>query len=264
MFTVSQWQGHARKHKCTQPNLIFISVCDLNVFALCLYLSALPFLNLCFPPLLFLSLCACVTISLPGRWWLQSDVTRLHSEAKHQHRQHRWAIPHSLLSCCKMNSSQSPDAGQYLAAAAKLDLCTDRCGEEPSICCFWFCGWQKKIPRPLLDEWKFYFLPLGVAQNGKQHEHISKDIDWLSYTQTVNSTDFIYAIYSIFTMVCLEDEICIYTNKPILISTTLYSLCYNVAFIFRFLAISIRSEPICPVCSTISLLFSCWCLTYLT
>lgn len=29
----------------------------------------------------------------------------------------------------KKNSGRSPDAGQYLAVAAKLDLCTDHCGK---------------------------------------------------------------------------------------------------------------------------------------
>lgn len=63
--------------------------------------------------------------------------------------------------------------------------------------------------RPLLDEWKFYFLPMRVAQNGKQHEHISNDIHLLSHTQTANSNDFIYTIYSVFTVICLENQRCI-------------------------------------------------------
>lgn len=91
--------------------------------------------HLCFSPLLFispssfcLSVCVCgVFLSLPGRWWLQSDFSRLHSQAKHQNTQHWWVT-------LKMNSSQLPDAGQYLAVAAVLDLCTNHCGKETAIC----------------------------------------------------------------------------------------------------------------------------------
>ena len=40
----------------------------------------------------------------------------------------------SVSELLQMNCSQFPDAGQYLAVAAKFDLCTNHCEMEPTIC----------------------------------------------------------------------------------------------------------------------------------
>ncbi len=111
----------------------FAQFCHVNgVFSLPVSFSPSSFV---FSPHLSSSLSLCVfmwrvSLSFPGRWWLQSDSFWLHSQAKHQNTQPRWVT----LRLLKMSSRQLPDAGQYLAAAAKLDLCADHCGGEPSIC----------------------------------------------------------------------------------------------------------------------------------
>lgn len=76
------------------------------VFSPCLFFSIFLLLLSAshFLPLLSLSLSLCICgvfLSFPGRWWLQSDVSWLHSQAKHQNTQHWWVTRLLSLSCCK-------------------------------------------------------------------------------------------------------------------------------------------------------------------
>lgn len=158
-FMLSQWPWYTNCCNCIQFNgawnAHFPQCCCFNgLFSLLVSLSPsfyFPSSASHFLPLLFLSLSLCVCgvfPSLPGRWWLQSDISRLHSQAKHQNTQHWWVTTLLSLSCCKWtaaNFQMLVNIWLWLQSLICVPIIVK--WNQPFVRFLFYC-WQKKIHWP--------------------------------------------------------------------------------------------------------------------
>ncbi len=173
-----------------------------------------PSLHLCFSPPLFIcpsssflsvSVCMCgVFLSLPGRSWLQSDFSRLHSQAKHQNTQHWWVTESKLLTIARCWSIFGKAWFVYQSLWK----------DTSHLLVFFYSmvGKRKSTDHSWLMSKTFIFCPWELCNMGKTMNTVtwfsSNYIHLNSHKYTVFTVYAVFTPFTVFTGICRRKQTC--------------------------------------------------------